>query len=94
MGGLGPVEELQEGGDGDVELRKVLQLFENHLKGTELRSNDIFHDSDDVYCDADDEDHPDRLGLEGLGDAVGGGWWGGGDVQGGGGFGGFGGRRE
>ena len=36
MGGLGPVEELQEGGDGDVELRKVLQLFENHLQGTEL----------------------------------------------------------
>ena len=89
MGGLGPVEELQEGGDGDVELRKVLQLFENHLKGTEL--HDIFQDSDDVYCDADVEDHPDRLGLEGLGDAVGGGWWGGGDVQGGGGFGG---RRE
>ena len=48
MGGLGPVEELQEGGDGDVELRKVLQLFENHLKGTEL--HDIFQDSDDVYC--------------------------------------------
>ena len=40
------------------------------------------------------EDHPDRLGLEGLGDAVGGGWWGGGDVQGVGGFDGFGGRRE
>ena len=29
---LGPVEELQEGGDGHIELGEVLQLFENHLQ--------------------------------------------------------------
>ena len=36
VGRLGPVEEIQEGGDGDIELWEVLELFENHLQGTEL----------------------------------------------------------
>ena len=36
VGRLGPVEEVQEGGDGDIELGEMLELFENHLQGTEL----------------------------------------------------------